>query len=333
MDLQKPIAEQIPEVKLDTQALQETATAGLNSVADAAASVRESVTNTINEFSSKSAADAGQEFLNSNSIIAKFAFLILVLIAFMFILNLGIVLIGYFTQPSKNPYLVNGMINGSNTLVISQDPKNSNAATVMRSNNEQTGIEATWSVWLLISSGNPNNSDSDKYSQHIFNKGDSPTKNNSGISPVANGPGLYLRPRDTNDPTYKLENTLMFVMDTIETPIQIDISGIPMNKWVNVMMRIENLILDVYVNGTIVSRTQMPAVPKQNYYDVNVCANGGFSGNLSDLICYNYALSSFDINTVVMRGPNTSTASNSTKDGGTATAPYYLANSWYTSRM
>ena len=333
MDLQKPISEQIPEVKLDTQALQQTATAGLNTVADAAASVRESVTNTMNEFSSRSTVDAGQEFLNSNSIIAKFAFLILVLIGFMFILNLGIVLIGYFTQPSKNPYLVNGMINGSNTLVISQDPKNSNAATVMRSNNQQTGIEATWSVWLLISSGNPNNTGSGDYSQHIFNKGDSPTKANSGISPVANGPGLYLKPLDKADSTYKLENTLRFVMDTIDSPMQVDISGIPMNKWVNVMMRIENLILDVYVNGTIVSRTKMPAVPKQNYYDVNVCANGGFSGNLSDLICYDHALSSFDINTVVMRGPNTSTASNSTKDSGTATAPYYLANSWYTSRM
>jgi len=327
MDFQKPIAEQLPEVRLDPQALQQNAVAGLNSVADAATSARQSVTNTLNEFSSKSAVDASQEFLNSNSIIAKFAFLILVLIGFMFILNLGIILIGYYMQPSKNPYLVSGMINGSNTLVISQDPKNSNAAMVNRSNNQQTGIEATWSVWLLIKSGN------DKvYSQHIFNKGDSPTTDVSGISPVANGPGLYLKPITSSSN----ENTLTVMMDTVDNtkPKQsIDISGIPMNKWVNVMIRIENLVLDVYVSGTILSRTVLAAVPKQNYFDVNVCANGGFSGNLSNLICYDHALSSFDINTVVMGGPNTSTASNSISDSGTATAPYYLSNTWYTSRL
>jgi hypothetical protein len=41
-------------------------------------------------------------------------------------------------------------------------------------------------------------------------------------------------------------------------------------------MRVENTLMDVYVNGTITS-TKFTAVPKQNYNDVQICQNGGGS--------------------------------------------------------
>ena len=324
MDFQKPIAEQLPQVNLpDTQAIQNSVSSSLAGVSNAVSDIQSSVNSVISDFSSKSAVDAGQEFLNANSMIAKFVFIILVLIGFMFLMNLGVTLIGYFMKPSTNPYLVSGMIDGNNGLVIAQDPKNTNAATVVRSNNQSTGIEFTWSVWLLITDNNMK----DPQYKHIFNKGDGNYDQIAGLSRVNNAPGLYLKQNTASNPS----NVLHVVMDTVDGANQsADISGVPMNKWVHVAIRLENKVLDCYVNGTVYSRTMLTAVPKQNYYDVNVCQNGGFTGKLSNLRYYDHALSAFDINNVVFAGPNTSTSSLALKDGGTNAS--YLSNKWYTNQ-
>ena len=79
-------------------------------------------------------------------------------------------------------------------------------------------------------------------------------------------------------------------MDKVDgTPNTMDISGVPMNKWFHLALRMENKILDAYVNGTIYSRAQLTAVPKQNYYNVNIGQNGGFQGSISNLRYFNYA--------------------------------------------
>jgi hypothetical protein len=74
-------------------------------------------------------------------------------------------------------------------------------------------------------------------------------------------------------------------------------------------MRVENT-MDVYVNGTITSRTKFTAVPKQNYNDVQICQNGGFEGNLSNLRYFSHALSAFEINNIVKGGPSLMAANN-----------------------
>ena len=77
-------------------------------------------------------------------------------------------LVTYFTGPSANPYVIKGMIDGTYSAVIPQDPKNKNSVTLARSNNENSGAEFTWSVWLYLNDLNVSNI---KF-QHIFNKGD-----------------------------------------------------------------------------------------------------------------------------------------------------------------
>jgi hypothetical protein len=46
---------------------------------------------------------------------------------------------------------------------------------------------------------------------------------------------------------------------------QIVIPDLPLNKWVNVIIRCENTTLDVYINGTITRSHMLHGVPKQNY--------------------------------------------------------------------
>ena len=309
----QPIAEAIPMQM--PAALQK----GTENIANIVTGLKDNIATTLNEFSNQPGATP--EFNYSNTIIAKIAFLILVLIVFMFLMNLGIKLIGYFTQPSDNPYLVNGMINGIDSLVIPQDPKNADSIPIQRSNNQSKGIEFTWSTWIYIDDlGN----DPTKY-QHIFSKGNN-TFNNSNIASVNNAPGLYLGPANNN---------LHIIMNTVspnDTNNVIDISNIPMRKWVHVALRLQNTIVDVYINGSVSGRLILQNVPKQNYNDVYVCQNGGFAGKLSNLRYFNYALNVFEINTVVARGPNTKMTSNTqyTKPFGSFS---YLSNQWYASKL
>jgi len=77
----------------------------------------------------------------------------------------------------------------------------------------------------------------------------------------------------------------------------------------------------------------MNDVPKQNYNNVNFAQNGGFSGKISNLRYYSYALNVFEINGVVAWGPNTNSSSLSSSSGA-ATGNYnYLSNTWYSNKF
>jgi len=292
--------------------------------------IKNSVGNVLNDFSAKGTLSASQEFLNSNSIIAKFVFLILILIVFMFLVSLGTSLIGYFAKPSRNPYLISGMINGSTPIVIPQNPKNSDAITIYRSNNQNNGIEFTWSVWLFINNIDGNGDDTD-YS-HIFNKGDKPGGTGNGIIPVNNAPGLYLNNK-TNKLRLYMDNVISSITSDTITNQYIDINNVPMNKWINVIIRLKNTVMDIYINGTVSATKQFTNVPKQNYYDVNICQNNGFSGYLSDLRYFDHELNVFEINNIVLAGPNTNASSSISNPISATGFPYYISNMWYASKQ
>ena len=144
-----------------------------NRIGETVNNLSQSVSASINSFSQQATAgvDASSGFLSSNTIIAKFAFLILAVIVFLFLLNLGILAIQYFMNPSTSPYLVNGLIDGSSGgIIITQDPKISESVLIRRSNNESGGIEFTWSTWKLIGELTGNKEIMNKY-QHVFHKG------------------------------------------------------------------------------------------------------------------------------------------------------------------
>jgi hypothetical protein len=293
---------------------------GMKSINDGISNVKNSVSESVSQFSNEPGASSSFSF--SNTIIAKFAFLILVLIVFMFLFNLGILLITYFTSPSPNPYLIKGMIDGTYGVIIPQDPKDKTSVPILRSNNENTGIEFTWSVWLYI---NDMNTSTSKF-QHIFNKGDNKYSSMNNLAEVNNAPGLYLNPSD---------NRLHFIMNTVndvDTNNIIEIGNIPIRKWFNVVIRMQNNILDIYINGTISGRKVLENVPKQNYDNVYVCQSGGFAGKLADLRYFNSALNVFQINQIVASGPNTTT-SKLTADQKAKGNYSYLSNSWYRSKM
>ena len=295
---------------------------GISSVANNVSENVNSATNyvkdSISSFSDSDLVGSTTSFLESNTIIAKFAFLIFVLIIFMILLNLGVKIIGYFMKPKGNPKLINGTMNAANEVTIYQDPKNSDSVPVLRSNNQNKGIEFTWSLWIYIN----DISKTSKFS-HVFNKGNA-TFSDDGIATVNNAPGLYIE-NETSD--------LIVAMNTVAVSNQQEIlrvKDVPLRKWFNCIIRIENTALDVYINGGIVARSVLQDVPKQNYQNVNICKNGGFNGNIADLHYYDKALSIFQINNIVSWGRNTRAANENSSNDATG-FPYYLSNLWYSS--
>ena len=276
---------------------------------------------TFNQFSPNKYVDATQDFLNSNSLIAQIAFFLLVLFAFIILLRLGISLLGYFLAPSNSPKLIDGMVDAKQLIVIPQDPSSQGAVTITRSVNASEGIEFTWSVWIYIDDLTYN---SGKY-RCVFYKGNDYANNpeskegeSQGLNFPNNAPGLYISP-NTND--------LVIMMNTFDViNEEIVVNDIPINKWVNVIIRCQNNTLDVYINGSIIKSHHLHGVPKQNYGDVYVAPNGGFSGYISNLWYYNYALGTTEIQNLVGKGANTNMKGYS---GLAAKFPNYLSLRWF----
>lgn len=288
--------------------------------------------NALDKFSSNKHLSGTSDFLNSNSIVAKFAFLLLVIIVFIVLLQLGAALLTWFMEPDPNPILVKGTDDGKTAKTFTQDPNVTGSVPILRSINDVTGIEFTWSIWLLIDGNNFKrhpDSNNPKY-KHIFHKGEGNFDRQSGLSTPNNSPGLYL---DTET------NNLLVVFNTFDEPTpsgsvtqdnpvpeSVEITDIPLNKWMNVIIRVskQNQV-DIYINGTLMKREILNGVIKQNYGNVYLTNHGGFNGYTSSLRYFNKAIGTNHIQTIIDDGPNLKMLSGDLLD----TKPRYLSTRWF----
>jgi hypothetical protein len=248
--------------------------------------------------------------------VSKFAFILLVLFGYMILFKLGSLAIGYFFAPSHRVKYISGTVDAKTMITFTQDPSIKGSKTAYRSQNASDGIEFTWSVWIFIDPSATSQANNDQY-KHIFHKGNSSIAD-TGLNFPNNAPGLYIAPNT---------NAIVVIMNTYDSiNEELVIPGMPMNKWVSVIIRCTNTKLDVYINGIIAKSEMLHGIPKQNYGDVYVAMNGGFNGNISDLWYYDHALGIYAIQEIANSGPNTkfigSSAMNITKSD-------YLASSWY----
>lgn len=288
--------------------------------------VKNVLNNTINDFSSpKTLETTDKSFLNSNGFIAKVVFLILVVIIYIIFFYIVVYLIDYFTSVPSNPFLINGQVEGTTLISIPQNPSNTSSKTIVRSNNRPTGIEFTWVVWL-----NYKDSIKDGVYSPVFVKGDISTPDLSYCS-INNCPGVYFGKK-----TDTMPNALHILIDTPSSqainntniPI-IKIDNLPIDTYFHLAIRCQNTYIDIYINGTLVKRQNLMNVPKQNYYNVNVCPNGGFSGTLSNLQYFDKALTVVEINNIVQNGPNQKAIK--TGNPFSSILPNTISTSWYNS--
>lgn len=325
----------------------------MNRITNAFSNLRAEADRTFSKFGGRAAYRSSNHFFQSNTLIAKVAFLLLMVIFFLIVVRMGTAAMVWLASPSQDPsFWVSGACNtgsgkcnysryqpdgtiantwmqggGSTGIDCGKCPR-SRCQTVLRSKNGRYGIEFSWSIWLWIDHiGDAKGQNSGLQRQHIFSKGsdtismDTPAsthtskEDSTGMLTPNNAPGLYL---DTG------KNSLYVVMNTFDMiNEEVEVNDIPLKKWINIIIRNEGRILDVYVNGTIAMRHKLSSVPKQNYGNVHVSKNGGFNGKWSLLRYHDYALNTTEIMNIVRAGPDLRTCTN------TPAVPPYLSMQWY----
>ena len=262
------------------------------------------------------------EFMESNSAISNFAFLILVVVAFMICIQMGIAFIEYIFYPKTDVRLIRGMIEANSQVEIIQDPSQIGSKTIYRSADERAGLEFTYSTWIFVEGMTTEVGDL----AHVFHKGERNFASTEfevggqeipkGMNYPNNGPGVYLRKTagDNADAAEMDQADMVVVMNTFPDETnslqsnhiveQVDIGNIPLHNWVLVTVVVRGRNLDVYINGNIAKRHILTGVPKQNYGNIYAGSNGGFRGKLSNLTYYNEAIGTREIYNTLRLGPD-----------------------------
>jgi len=69
------------------------------------------------------------------------------------------------------------------------------------------------------------------------------------------------------------------------------IHNVPLQKWVNIIIVLNNKAMDVYLDGKLVKTCILEGVPRISHSAaVYVCPDGGFAGSISNFRYYNYPL-------------------------------------------
>ena len=290
-------------------------------------------------YSAEKRLNSAKEFLSSNTMIARITFLLGIIIIFSFLFYFGSKVLYYFFSPSETPYLINGMKDSTEALTITQALGTKSSIPIIRSKNEYEGVEFTYSFWIYVN--NLEYKDELDF-KHVFNKGSSPNSSGeggSGLFGPNNCPGVYLYTGKKNLSDNLLDKYPILGMlirmnvyhnnESVKNAYYDDIyiDGIPIKKWVGVVIRVTSQnIVDVYINGNLTKRHKLSNIVKQNYDNLYVNYNGGFSGNISNLKYYNYAIGTFEINSITSNGPNLKSRKESNIQNS---KPYYLSSQWY----
>ena len=234
---------------------------------------------------------------------------------------------------------------GSSTKVFKQDPSNPTSITLPVSENQLTGIEFTYSVFLYVSDDTDDGDGQMKW-KSVFYKG-----YESSPFPLL-GPGVFVSSGDTNG------TRLRIMMNTYEKWFNpLDVKNIPVNKWFHLAIVLRNNSLDAYINGNLANKLSLKGtLPYQNYQPLTIFPNqktsltdfynppsgsnnkhgvplgesfyvaGKFAGYISNMTYYTYALTYSEIQNQLNIGPS------SKFDEESMDKPPYLIDTWWTSR-
>ena len=75
----------------------------------------------------------------------------------------------------------------------------------------------------------------------------------------------------------------------------VSIDSIPLQRWFNLSLVLNDRILHLYLDGKLIKSVEIPGIPIHQGNKVYVNLDGGFKGNVSDLIYHNTALSANEI--------------------------------------
>jgi hypothetical protein len=208
-----------------------------------------------------------------------------------------------------------------------QNPQVVNSKLLPLSDNERSGAEFSYAFFLWV---DPGSFKQEEGLLHIFHKGYS-------VPYPLLGPGVFM---------HSNTNTLRVYMNSSTTwNNYIDIENIPVKKWVHCVVMARDNTLEVYINGNLIKKLNVNGgTLYQNFGNLYMFSQrslvlnpvqipsledkplhifGTYSGNLSNLFYFSYALSYTEIQALVAQGPSSKTVKN------TQDTPPYLQDTWW----
>lgn len=239
------------------------------------------------------------------------------------------------------------IVSGSSTYSVIQNPQNPEAKTIYFSDNQRSGVEFSYSMFVYINS-TTFNGDAKLY--HIFHKG------YNQVYPLL-GPGVFVRGDS---------NTLRIFMNSFNTwNNYCDIENIPMDKWFHLVISCKRNMIYVYINGNIKHQLMLntnannASPPYQNYGNVyafnsrkltlskstvkslesdpefsgvgassNRVFDGSATGMLSRVYYFGYALTYTEIQYLMNMAP-----SKTIQGGQNMAISPYLADTWWANKI
>ena len=233
--------------------------------------------NMFSKFGDSKYVSGSREFLMSNTATAKFAFLIMVVIIFVFMIRLSMTFLTDVLRVGKgtNPMLIDGLVKLNQYQHIKTTGDSDDTIGILRSANEDGGMEFTYTMWLKLSNGiiGDNN--------YVLRK---ISDTNKGASNKTGCPDVFIsKASDQLKLTAKC-NTYNSTESTGK--VKAEVENLPINKWFHLGVRLQGKFFDVIINGNIKKRVVMGVgnVAKQNNYDIHVAPPSGEIISLT--VCY-----------------------------------------------
>ena len=285
--------------------------------------------------------------LNTNSAVTDILIGFTVVILLYFAMSMGEYLHKTFTYLRKEhlevfPYTYPS---GSKSQVAVQNPMDQNAKTIITSDNQRSGVEFSYSMFINLNSDTFSSGNHVLY--HILHKG------YSKAYPLMS-PGIFC---------WGDKNTIRIYMNSFSTWNDfVDIDNIPVNNWFHLVVSCKGNVLYVYVNGNLKRKLSLSGKtpPYQNYGNVYLFSSrkvslraaavksldndpefkvgagnvnsqtmlsmdGSAKGLVSRVFYYRYALTYSEIQAVMNMGPSSKVVGS---DSSVMTP--YLSDTWWT---
>jgi hypothetical protein len=236
-------------------------------------------------------------------------------------------------------------VSGSKMYTITQNPNVKGSKTIYFSDNQRSGIEFSYSLFININSSSFNNTDTSSL-YHILHKG-------YGRTYPLLGPGIFC---------WGHVNKLRVFMNCYDTwDNYADIDNIPVDKWFHLTVTCKGNTLYVYINGNLKTKMALSnnTPPYQNYGNVyafnnrklqlnvattqsllkdpmfsdpiapltSITFNGAIKGMISRVYYFSYALTYPEIQSLMNVGPSPKIAKDA-NNNEMALGPY-LSDTWW----
>jgi hypothetical protein len=98
-------------------------------------------------------------------------------------------------------------------------------------------------------------------------------------------------------------NNLSVVIKTYSGDESYQIKDIPLQKWLHIVVSLDNRSLDTFINGKLYKSLMLKDVPVVSKNAVSICPNGGYKGLISNFQYFNYPISQKKVYDIFRVGP------------------------------